>query len=169
MPNEEYGAQRESVAYQLDEAALTDVFNHAYAKQFSRTRLIVQSILMAVVGVVSLIDFIAIKPHRGMSLFIAIAALVVGVAQWLVTPLFRRSSVKQQLAENETIRLSVFEQGLGFGEGEWMRFVPFDRCRLIEEKDLLIVQIDHEFVGIPTRVIREDTGRFLIDRIPAKD
>lgn len=169
MADEMYGALRERVAYQLDEATLTTVFNHANTSSLSRPRLIVQSVLMAVVGVISLIDFIAFEPHRGLSLFIAIAAAVVGVGQWFIMPFFRRSAVKQQLADNETIRLSVFDKGLGFGEAERMMFYPFDRCRLIREPELMIVQIDREFVGIPHREISEETQCFLADAIPAKD
>ena len=160
---EEYGALRTHAEYQLNEAELRRVFDRAYTGHAGKGRLVVQSVLMAVVGIISLIDFIAVQPRRGFSLFVAIAALVVGVAQWLVMPLFRRSSVKQQLAEDATVHLSIFEKGIGFGEGDRLMVFPFDKYRLIADDDLLILQMDHEFVGIPQRVISEDDRLFLVE------
>lgn len=166
MQESAYGKLRTSAAYQLTEAELSRVFDRAYAGHAGKLRLIVQSLLMAVVGILSLIDFIAITPHRGMSLFIAIAALVVGVAQWLVMPFFRRSSVKQQLEEHATIHLSIYEKGIGFGEGERRMMFAFDSCHLIEDPDILILKVNQEFVGIPNRVLSEDDRLFLTEWLP---
>lgn len=166
MQDEEYGKRRFSAAYVLNKEELGTIFEKAYTGHASKPRLIIQSVVMAVVGIISLVDYIAVQPRRGMSLFIAIAALVVGVAQWLIMPAFRWSSVRQQLAENTTIHLSVYEKGIGFGQGERMLIFPFDKCQLITEKDLLIVVVNHEFVGIPNRIISDDDRVFLMEWIP---
>lgn len=169
MEDTSVGAARATASYVLEKEELSRVFDRAYARHAGKTRLIIQSVLMAVIGGFSLVDFIAITPRRSMSLFIAIAALVVGVAQWLVMPLFRRSAVNQQLKDKTCIHLSVYEKGLGFGEGERQMIVPFENCRLLTAPEMLIVQVHQEFVGIPYRVLSEDDRLILQEAIPAAD
>lgn len=167
MEETTFGSKRATVSYVLQKEELSCVFDRAYTRHAGKSRLIIQSVLMAVVGGISLVDFIAIKPHRGMSLFIAVAALVVGIAQWLVMPLFRWSAVRRQLKDGTGIHLTVYEKGLGFGEGARQMIIPFDKCRLYEEPGLLIVQVHQEFVGIPDRVLDEDDRLVLRESIPA--
>ena len=167
MEETTFGSERTTVSYVLEKEELNRVFNRAYTRHAGIPRLVVQSVLMAVVGGISLVDFIAIKPHRGMSLFIAAAALVLGIAQWLVMPLFRWSAVRQQLKDGTSVHLALYEKGLGFGEGARQMIIPFDKCRLYEEPGLLIVQVHQEFVGIPDRVLSEDDRLILKASIPA--
>lgn len=166
MPDSVFGTPRFEGAYQLDKDELSRVFDHAYTGHVSKLRLILQSVALAVVGGASLYDYITIQPRRGLSLFIAIAALVVGVAQWMVMPLFRRSSVNQQLAENPTIHLALFEDALGFGQGENQLVFTYENCGIIPVEGMLILRVGQEFVGLPDRVIGEDNRLLLIEKIP---
>lgn len=161
------GTPQFSVEYQLNKTELEQVFDNANAGHAGKPRLIIQSVLLAVVGGASLYDYIALQPHRGMSLFVAIAALVIGVGQWLVMPMFRHSAVKEQLRDAATIRFSLYEDGVGFGSGEnEMRFA-FDNCGHIALADMVIVRVGREFVGIPHRVIPDDVRLILTENIPA--
>lgn len=166
MPESLFGTPRFSAAYQLNKDEMIRVFDHAYAGHAGRTRLILQSIALAVVGGISLIDFITIQPRRGMSLFLAVISLVVGVAQWIVMPLFRRAEVNRQLAENPTIRLALYEDGIAFGEGDGQMLFAFENCGVIAIEDMLILRVGREFVGLPDRVIGEDNRLLLTEQIP---
>ncbi|MGI6264920.1 MAG: hypothetical protein ACOYJY_05605 [Acutalibacteraceae bacterium] len=164
--DETFGEKRFEAAYQLNKDELSRVFDKAYARHASKARLIVQTVLMAAVAVISLIDYITVQPRRTMSLVIAVAAAVVGVAQWVIMPLFRRSSVKQQLAENETIHLAIYENGIGFGEGARQMIFDYENCRLIALDGMLIVRIHQEYIGVPDRVIGDDRRLLLSEKIP---
>lgn len=169
MPDPTWGEPWFSTAYQLDKAELTQVFDQADTGRMSKRRLMVQSVLMAVVGGTSLYDYVTIQPRRSMSLFLAVAALAVGVAQWVVPALFRRSAVNRQLAENATVHLALFDKALGFGQGDGQMVFSFEECRVIPVDGMLIVRIGQEFVGIPDRVIGEDNRRLLTEQISAMD
>ncbi len=165
MAKSVFGEPKFSAAYQLNKEEITRVFNHAYSGA-GTLRLVIQSVLLAVVGSFCLYDYLTAAVKNGLSLFVAIAAVVIGVGQWLVMPLFRRSAVKQQVEEVPTIHLSLYDEQIGFGEGERELVFHYDSCSLLATEELLILGVNREFVGIPTRVIGEDHRLFLIEKIP---
>ena len=160
------GTPQFTASYQLDKQELKRVFDHAFTGHASRLRLIVQSVLLGLVGAASLYDFIALEPHRGMSLFIAIASLIIGVGQWLVMPLFRHNAIKDQVADAATIRFSLYEDGVGFGSGDSEMRFGFENCGHIALDDMVILRVGRDFVGVPNRVISDDIRLILTENIP---
>lgn len=133
-------------------------------RKAGKTRLVVQSAVLAAVALWSLLPVFFGGTADYMLIGVAVA---VCAAMWLVPPLKRKADAKNAVAAGATVRCYVWEEGLSFGfDGE---VFPYHSLRGYLSPDQLTVAVDDALIPLPFRRMSEDCRAFLLERLMEKN
>ncbi len=139
-------------------------------RRAGKGRLLVQTIVLAVVGVTALVAFFLDGMREPMSAVIAAAATVLIPVMWLVPDARMRSMAKTAAEEGAAVHLWVFEDGLNFGEQVTAAYYAFNGVYWTmptekTQQTLVLRTKSDEVVVIPKRELTDDQWQTLIARI----
>lgn len=100
------------------------------------------------------------------SFFVGLAALLLGVALWVVPQLSTRRDAKEIAAAGQTIHLTVTDEGLGFGQDESYTLLPFGEIDAQFTPTLLALTfVGGQMAVLPKRCVDEAAWEFVCDRL----
>lgn len=157
-----------TISYQLNEQ------EHYQAMQLtlrraSKGRLIFQAALLAVLAAFCLADFImAPAPKPAIRLVIAITAIVLIPAQWLLPNWQFRRVARETAARGATLHLSIQPDAIRVEQGEQAVHVPHaeweQKLSVYPKQQLAVLQIDQEqWIAIPRRVLPPESWELLLN------
>lgn len=131
-------------------------------RKASKTRLIVQSVLLLAVALWCVLPlFFGGKGDY----MLAGVAVAVCVAMWVVPPLKMKADARNGAAAGVAVRMRVYEQALGFGEGESFLAVPFAEITCYTASKQLTLAVQDELVPVPCRALSAEGYAFLAARL----
>ena len=128
----------------------------AGVRRAGKGRVIAETVVLLVLTVYCIVAYFLDESRQLSSLLLALIALAVVAALWIVPPVRFRSLARREAEEGKTVRLILDGDTLRFGAGETPVEVPASRCRPIWRDELLVLEISGELVGVPRRVTGED-------------
>ena len=91
------------------------------------------------------------------SFAVGLLALLLLAALWIVPPLALKREAAKIAKSGQTVRLTVTEIGLGFGEGDRYRELPFSAIGASADPDLLTLTFDGgAMLVLPRRCVEPD-------------
>ena len=133
-------------------------------RRAGKGRLWVQTAILLLVFVYSIVPYIYSENHESSSLFIAVVSIAVIIAMWLVPEWQYRMEAKRKTAEGANLSLTVYEDKLVF-VGENPVTIKPHGCKIKITDDLLILTIGSELIGIPRRLTDEDGWKLLREKL----
>lgn len=134
-------------------------------RKASKTRLIVQSVILAAVALWCVLPLFF--GGKG-DVMLAGVAVAVCVAMWLVPPLKMKADAKNAAAVEQRVCMRVYAQGLSFGQGETVTEIPFAEITCYQAPEQLTLAIRQELVPVPYRVLSEECRQFLAENCKEK-
>ncbi len=126
-------------------------------------RIGVQTGLLGLIALYCLIGFFTGGMKNGQSLFVGIAAIVVGIILLFVPAWRMRHDAQQISAAKKTIRIYLFEDGFAFGTPE--EVIAFRECRPSVFDDMMLLQFSGDSVlPIPRRVATQEEWQMLLEK-----
>ncbi len=118
-------------------------------------RLAVQAVILAVVGVYSLVSFFMGNRRDGYLLLIGISSLVLIILQWIVPDRMFRREAKERVAEAKPLRLWFSEAGIAAGGDPEQPPETTDPVygQVAVHGDIAIWSIGRQYVPVPKRVL----------------
>ncbi len=129
-------------------------------------RIGVQTGLLGLIALYCLIGFFTGGMQNGQSLFVGLAAIVVGIVMLFVPPLRMRHEAQRVYETKKQLQVYLYEDGLAFGTPE--EIVSFRECRPVFYEDMLLLQFEGgALLPVPKRVATEEEWRLLNEKIAA--
>ena len=146
---------------------LVDGMKRARLRKASGTRLVVQTVVLALVCAWSLIAFFGEGMKTPMSLVTGIAALLLIPVMWFVPRLQMQAVAESMVQNGEYPTMWVFEDGVDFGnkqpEAAYYRFGSFF-CDT-GERSLVFRFPNDEVIVVPRRLLSEEDFQFLCEKV----
>lgn len=152
---------------QLTAEEIRSCLQRADRRRMGKWRILIYAVLLGFISVSSLVSFFLNGMHNGMTLFLGIGGLALFLMVVLYEPVSLRRMVKREAAAGKKLHLWVYEDRLGFGEGETFETYTFSEFYVKKFEDLLILHFARGLlVAIPRRTVPADCWDFLSARLP---
>lgn len=123
----------------------------------------VESAVLLIVFVYSLIGFITDANHAFSSIGVAISALLILAALWLVPIWHSRNSAKKLMENEPVMKLKIYEDRLVFGDENSVT-IGYNEYQPVLCGNLIILSIGTQMIGIPRRLTGEDGWNLLLQK-----
>lgn len=156
----------EDVCIQLTEEELRQSLKRADRRRAGPARLWVQTILLALLAAYCIAAFFLSGAVSYGSLGIGLAAVVLGVAMWVVPDLHGRYIAHIEFTKNKCMRVRLYEEEIGFGDDDVFESVAYDACFAQTYDDMILLHFQGGYmVMLPRRVFSEDRWLWLQQRL----
>lgn len=127
---------------------------------------IAKTVVLSVLVLYCWIPFFLDGCREWNSFVLGVVALLLLLALWIVPAVSVSHDARQIAASGTTVRLTVFEDTLGFGEGERFSAIPFAEIDARFGADVLALVFEGgQMTVLPRRCFSEDTWQFLCERL----
>lgn len=149
---------------------IADALKRAPLRRASKGRLIGQTVALAFVFVWCMVAFIMDDAHEVSSLFIALAALALGVVMWFAPQWQTKQIIRDTVENGKPLHLWVFENGVDFGEepsqkpyyafSELTWFLPDEKTR-----ETLVWRLpSYDVIVVPKARLTDEQWHFLLSK-----
>lgn len=123
----------------------------------------VESVILLFVFIYSVVGYITDANHAFSSLGIAIAALLILAAIWLVPVWHSRYTAKKVMENEPAMKLKIYDDRLVFGDENSVT-IGYNDYQPILCGDLIILAFGAQTIGIPRRLTGEDGWNLLLQK-----
>ena len=140
-------------------------------RRSSRTLDIIKTVILVLVTAYCWIPFFWDGAKEWSVFITGCAALIVAVAMWLIPWWSLKRDAKKIEAREVTVRLTLTDEGLGFGKDDAYLCVPFAEVHAIEIKSGLALEfVEQGSISVlPYRAFTVAQGLWLLDRLLPKE
>lgn len=150
---------------------MLDAVRRAQPRRAGQLRLIIQTVVLLLVAVWSLVAFFGDGMTDTVSAVIGVAALVLIPVMWYAPGWYIRKTIKDAEEQGVYPRLWVFDDGIDFGEAPPAgAYYPFGSFRLLlpQEQDtcqtIVMVFENNEIVVVVKALLTDEQWEFLVKK-----
>lgn len=131
-----------------------------------RGKTIVQSMILALVGLYAIIPFFLSEEKQGAALFIGVSAFALAAAVWIVLWWQLHRDAREEAAQAAPRQVVLHENGLSFGTDEDATVFPYDCCHAEKYEDMLLFRFDAgQLFCLPKRALDDAYWAFLMNTL----
>ena len=135
-------------------------------RRTSRGADVAKTAVLAVLVLYCWIPFFLDGCREWNSFFLGVVALLLMAALWIVPAISFSRDARRIADAGTTVRLTVTDDALGFGEGERFTQIPFSEIEARPDPALLALIFEGgQMTVLPRRCFAEEEWQFLCDRL----